>query len=138
MRAPSASPLNTSSPTLRRSTRRNINAVRVERTFENDLDREYDGEDDGGASPSGSEQSKNSEQSEGSEEMEKRAAWLLMNLSVRDVVWAAGNTGATAATANNSPDVDDGRGSGKVRPRLTVDVSFDSSPRVKRQRAASL
>jgi hypothetical protein len=112
--------------------------VKVGHTFENDLEREYDGEDDGGASPSGSEQSKNSEQSEGSEEMEKRAAWLLMNLSVRDVVWAAGNTGSTAATANASINVGDGRGSGKVRPKLTVDVSFDSSPRAKRQRATSL
>lgn len=105
--------------------------------FETELDREYDGEDDGGASPSGSEQSGHSGQSESSWGMEKKAAWLLMNLSVRDGAWATSNTGTTATAGNTSPgvDVSDGLRSGKFRPKLTV---ADSAPRIKRRRATSL
>jgi hypothetical protein len=138
LKAPPASPLNKSSSKLRRSLRRNRDTKNVARAFESEVDMEYDGEDDSGASPSGSERSGHSGSSEASEGMEKKAAWLLMNLSVRDGVWAAEYPGTAALTANTSSDAGDRMGSGIVQPNLTVDVSLDSAPRAKRRRAISL
>jgi hypothetical protein len=146
MRAPSSSSLNPSPSKLRRSLRRTIGAVGTGRAFDNELDHDYDGEDDGGESPSGSEQSGNSGQSESSEGMEKKAAWLLMNLSVRDGAWAAAstdaaNTGAGPLVVNAgnaigaSTHVEIGR---EARPQLTVEIPVDFAPRVKRRRATSL
>ena len=118
-------------------------------TFDTELDKEYDGEDDSGESPSGSEHSGHSGQSEGSEGMEKKAAWLLMNLSVRDGAWAANtDTGTTDACAVAGPGqgagtaIGTGTGIGlggrEARPQLTVEIPFDFAPRAKRRRATSL
>ena len=146
VRAPSSSPLNPSPPKLRRSLRRTIGAVGTGRAFDTELDHDYDGEDDGGESLSDSEQSRNSRQSEGSEGMEKKAAWLLMNLSVRDGAWAAASTdaantgaGPLAGSAGNATGagthIEIGR---EARPQLTVEIPVDFAPRVKRRRATSL
>jgi hypothetical protein len=122
-----------------------INGVDAGRAF----DEEYDGEDDGGESPSGSEQSGHSGGSDGSDGMEKKAAWLLMNLSVRDGAW-----GAASADTGPGPGPGAGHGHGaagaigagigigiggrEIRPQLTVEIPFDFAPRVKRRRATSL
>jgi hypothetical protein len=139
----SAPSISHSPPTLRRSMRHVLNTGCA---FDMELDKEYDGEDDGGASPSGSEQSGLSGQSEGSEGMEKKAAWLLMNLSVRDGTWAVTSTD-TANNCAGPPIVNAGNAIGagtgieiggrEARPQLTVEIP-DFAPRVKRRRATSL
>lgn len=130
-------------PTLRRSMR---HAPDTGHVFDMELDKEYDGEDDGGASPSGSEQSGLSGQSECSEGMEKKAAWLLMNLSVRDGAWAATNTDAANTSAGPPVNASNAIGAGtgieiggrETRSQLTVEIPVDFAPRVKRRRATSL
>ncbi len=144
-KAPLASSLDTSFPKMRRSMRRDRDIMDTGRVFDTEIDREYDGEDDGEESPSSSGQSGHSGQSEGSEGMEKKAAWLLMNLSVRDGAWASGNPAKTAvirndnlATRNASSGAHDRLRGEKFRPELTVEVPFDFAPRAKRRRATSL
>jgi hypothetical protein len=123
-------------------------------------DEEYDGED---SASSGSEQSGYSAHSSGESSgsgMEKKAALLLMNLSVRDGEWGAGKagmgpsgTGAGMATnagtmsASAGPDY----GATGTRPVLGISINMAGAqyreqlevrspecPRVKRRRATSL
>jgi hypothetical protein len=114
-------------------------------TTDAEPDKEYDGEDDGGESPSGSEQSGCSGDSAGSEGMEKKAAWLLMNLSVRDGAWAGAgagagppHVGAIAGAGNVIAGTGIGIGGREARPQLTVEMPCAFTPRVKRRRATSV
>jgi hypothetical protein len=132
---------------LRRSLRRTTGARNARRAFDTEPDHDYDGEDDGAESPSGSERSGHSRQSGGSEGVEKKAAWLLMNLSVREGAWAAASTDAVnagasslAVNAGNAIGAGTGLEAGgrEARPQITVDIPADFAPRVKRRRATSL